>query len=87
MEIGVILATLLLMVILFIIIRLLLGPLKAITRLFINCGLAFLVLVLVNFVGLYLNFHLPINLISIISVGVLGVPGFALVAFLNFLFI
>lgn len=87
MEIGVILATLLLMIILFIIIRLLLGPLKAITRLFINCGIAFIVLIAVNFAGLYLSFHLPINLVSIISIGVLGVPGFALVAFLTFLFI
>lgn len=87
MEIGVILATLLLMVILFIIIRLLLGPLKVITRLFINSGIAFLALIVLNFAGIYLGYHIPINLVSIISIGILGFPGFALVAFLSFLFV
>ncbi|PKM86517.1 MAG: SigmaK-factor processing regulatory BofA [Firmicutes bacterium HGW-Firmicutes-12] len=87
MEIGVILATLLLLVILFIIIRLLLGPLKVITRLFINCGIALALLILVNYVGLYFGFHMPINPMSIISIGLLGAPGFMLVAFLSFLFI
>lgn len=87
MEIGVILATLLLLVILFLIIRLLLGPLKVITRFFIDCGLALLALIIVNYVGLYLGFHMPINPVSIMSIGVLGVPGFMLVALLSFLFI
>jgi inhibitor of the pro-sigma K processing machinery len=87
MEIGVIFATLLLLVILFIIIRLLLGPLKVITRLFINCGIALALLILLNYVGLYLGFHMPINPVSIMSIGLLGVPGFMLVAMLSFLFI
>ncbi|MDX9873055.1 MAG: pro-sigmaK processing inhibitor BofA family protein [Clostridia bacterium] len=87
MEIGVILATLLLLVILFVIVRVLLGPLKVITRLFINCGIALLVLIAVNYAGLYFNFHIPINPVSIVGIGLLGAPGFVLVSFLSYLFI
>lgn len=87
MEIGVILATLLLLAVLYLIIRLVLGPLKVITRFFINCGLALVVLILVNIIGNYFSFHLPINPASVMSIGVLGVPGFFLVALLSYLLV
>jgi len=87
MEIGVILATLLLLAVLYIIIRLVLGPLKIITRFFINCGIALIALIVVNFIGRYTGFHLPVNPVSVMSVGILGVPGFILIAFLSFLFV
>ncbi|MCR4440534.1 MAG: pro-sigmaK processing inhibitor BofA family protein [Peptococcaceae bacterium] len=87
MEIGVIMATLLLLVVLFLIVRLLLGPLKVITRLFINCGIALFALIALNFLGSYFGIHLPVNPVSVISIGLLGIPGFMLVAFLSFLFI
>ncbi len=87
MEIGVIFATLLLLAILFLIIRLILGPLKIVTRFFINCALALTVLVIINLFGSALGFHIPLNPISVMSVGILGMPGFCLVAFLSFLFI
>lgn len=87
MEIGVIFATLLLLFVLFITIRLILGPLKILTHLFINCGIAVVILIIVNIIGGYLQFHIPVNPVSVISIGVLGVPGFILVSFLSFLFI
>ncbi len=87
MEVGVILATLLLLLVLFLIVRLILGPIKFITKLFIKCGIALLVLVGLNFVGLYLGFHLPINPVSVLGVGFLGIPGLILLAVLSYLFI
>lgn len=87
MEAGVILATLLLLIVLFLIVRLILGPLKAFTRFFMHCGIALLVLVGLNFIGGYAGFHLPVNLVSILGVGVLGLPGLVLFAFLSYLFI
>jgi len=87
MEIGVIMATLLLLVVLFLTVRLILGPLKAITRLFINCGVALFILIAANFLGSYFGIHLPVNPVSVMSIGLLGVPGFMLVAFLSYLFI
>lgn len=87
MEVGVILATLLLLVVLYVIIRLVLGPLKIITRFFINCGIALIVLIAVNLIGSYFGFHLPVNPFSVMSIGILGVPGFVLIAFLSYLFV
>lgn len=87
MEVGVILATLLLLMSLYIIVRLTLGPLKVISRFLVHCLIALLVLIALNFVGYYAGFHLPINPVSVIGVGLLGVPGLALVAFLSYLLI
>lgn len=87
MEIGVIFATLLLLIILFFIVRLILGPLKIITQFFINCGLALLMLVIINFVGGFFGMHLPVNPISVMGIGILGIPGFFLISFLSFLLI
>ncbi|HHX96740.1 MAG TPA: SigmaK-factor processing regulatory BofA [Clostridia bacterium] len=87
MEIGVILATLLLLIVLYLLIRLALGPLKIVTRFLGHCVIALIVLVCFNFLGYYLGFRLPVNPVSVIGVGVLGVPGLLLVAFLNYLFI
>ncbi|MGI6145408.1 MAG: SigmaK-factor processing regulatory BofA [Clostridia bacterium] len=87
MEVGVILATLLLLISLYVIIRLTIGPLKVISRFFVHCMIALLVLIALNFVGFYVGFHLPVNPVSVIGVGVLGFPGLVLVAFLSYLFI
>jgi inhibitor of the pro-sigma K processing machinery len=86
MEVGVILATLLLLLVLFVIVRLILGPIKVLTRLFLKCGIALLVLIGLNLIGHYAGFHLPVNPVSVLGIGVLGIPGLALVAVLSSLF-
>ncbi|HHY05884.1 MAG TPA: SigmaK-factor processing regulatory BofA [Clostridia bacterium] len=87
MEVGVILATLLLLIVLYLIVRLTLGPLKVLTRFFVHCLIALLVLVGLNFAGFYAGFHLPVNPVSVMGVGILGFPGLILLAFLSYLFI
>ncbi|QNB47257.1 pro-sigmaK processing inhibitor BofA [Thermanaerosceptrum fracticalcis] len=87
MEVGVILATLLLLVMLFFIIRLVVGPLKVLSRLFVNCAIALVALIVINFIGSYIGIHLPINPVSVIGIGILGIPGLLLFAFLSYLFI
>jgi len=86
-EIGVIFATLLLLVVLFLIVRLIIGPLKVLTRFFINCGISLIIIIAVNFIGAYLGYHVPINPVSVMTIGLLGAPGFVMVTFLSFLFI
>jgi len=85
-EVGVILATFLLLVILFFVIRLVLGPLKLATHILINSGIALVLLILINLAGSYLGFHLPVNPVSVIGVGILGLPGLILLILLTFLF-
>lgn len=86
MEVGVILATLLLLVVLFVIVRLILGPIKLITRFFLKCGVALLVLIGINLIGQFTGFHLPVNPVSVAGVGLLGIPGLVLLGFLSYLF-
>ncbi len=86
MEVGVILATLLLLVVLFVIVRLILGPIKIITKLFLKCGVALLALIGINLIGQFIGFHLPANPVSVAGVGLLGVPGLVLLSFLSYLF-
>ncbi|MFY9173901.1 MAG: pro-sigmaK processing inhibitor BofA family protein [Peptococcia bacterium] len=85
-DIGVILATFLLLVVLFFVLRLLLGPLRIITRLLINSGIALVCLLLINLVGRRWGIHLPVNPVSVIGVGILGLPGLILLIFLTYLF-
>lgn len=83
MEIGFIMATLMLLIILFLIIRRLVGPLNILTRFFVNCGNALLILVLLNYSGSYTGLNIPINLLSVICVIVLWVPGYIFLLFLK----
>lgn len=84
-EAGVILAGVLLLIILLIITRLIMGPLKNISRLIINCAIALTTLVILNILGGYFGFHLPLNPVSVAGVGILGVPGLALLSAMSFL--
>lgn len=86
-EAGVILATFLLLVVLFFVIRLILGPLKLLTNILINCGIALVALIVINLAGSYFGIHLPINPVSVIGVGILGGPGLVLLSFLTYLFV
>lgn len=86
MEVGVILATLLLLVVLFVIVRLILGPIKVITRLFLKCGVALLVLIGLNLIGQFAGIHLPVNPVTVVGVGLLEVPGLVLLGVLSYLF-
>lgn len=87
MEIGVILATLLMLIVLYLLVRLVVGPLRIISRFFLNCSIALVTLVMINFIGQLIGVHIPVNLISVMSIGLLGVPGFCMVSFLSYLFI
>jgi pro-sigmaK processing inhibitor BofA len=75
-----------LLIVLFFIFRLLLGPLKLMSRFFINCAAALFVLAGINYIGKYLGIHLPVNPVSVVSVGTLGLPGFILFSLLSYLF-
>jgi len=86
-QVGVILATFILLVVLFFVIRLVLGPIKLLTQILVNSAIALVLLIVLNLAGSYLGFHLPINPVSVIGVGILGIPGLALLSLMTYLFI
>ena len=49
-------------------------PLKAIFRLIINSILGGVLIVIINSIGNIFNFHIGLNLITSILVGILGIP-------------
>lgn len=69
----------------FVLFRLLLIPMKLIFRLLIHvlCGL--LCLWILNSIAVYTGILFPINLITILVAGILGVPGICLLAALEIL--
>ena len=50
-------------------------PIKTILKLVINSILGALTIFIINLIGSFFNFHIGLNLITSIFVGVLGIPG------------
>ena len=50
-------------------------PIKTILKVVLNSLLGGVVIFLINFIGAYFNFHIGLNLVSSIFVGILGIPG------------
>lgn len=59
------------------------SPLKRLLKIFTGCIIGTLALLFFNFIGHYFNFVIGINPGSILTVGILGIPGFALLVFLK----
>lgn len=58
---------------------------KIIKKLFINTILGAILLAIINFVGIYFNFNIALNIYSALIIGILGVPGLVLLIFLKFM--
>lgn len=50
-------------------------PIKTILKLIINSVLGGLMIFIINLIGSFLNFHIGLNLVTSIFVGILGIPG------------
>ena len=50
-------------------------PIKTILRLIINSVLGGIIIFIINLIGTIWNFHIGLNLITSIFVGILGIPG------------
>lgn len=60
---------------LFIIGRIFIVPLKTIFKFILNSIIGGIVIFIINFIGGFFNFHIGLNLITSIFVGILGIPG------------
>ena len=64
-------------------VRLLLIPMKLIWKLAIHSGCGFVCLWLLNTASGFTGVYLPINAVTVLAAGFLGIPGIALVALLE----
>lgn len=60
-------------------------PLKWVLKLLINGLLGGVVILLINFAGQYIHFHISLNIFSALIVGTLGLPGVILLVILKYL--
>lgn len=74
MEIN-ILAYLTCICLIFIFGRIFIVPIKKILRLIINSILGGMVIFLINIIGVNFGFHIGLNLVTSILIGILGIPG------------
>lgn len=75
---NVVMAALFLGVIIFIIAQLVMKPIKLVWKLLLNSAIGLVLLMLVNFAGSYFSFALPVNIITVLISGFLGIPGILL---------
>jgi len=61
-------------------------PVRIIGKIVLNSLLGLIALVIVNSLGNFFSFHIPINLYTVFTTGILGIPGFVLVIILTHLF-
>ena len=68
-----------------ILIRALLLPMKLIVKLALHSGCGFLCLWLLNTVSTFTGIYLPVNAVTVLIAGFLGIPGIGLIALLEVL--
>ena len=82
-DIGMVVTAILLIVVL---VKILAAPIKGILKFLLHAGLGLIILFVVNFVGGFFDFYIPVNWISVIIAGVGGIPGVILVILYYLLF-
>ena len=68
-------------------IKFLLTPVRLAVKILVHGGMGFIILWLINTFGGPWGFFLPINIVTIIVAGFLGIPGIVLLAFIKFLLV
>ena len=68
-----------------VLVRLLILPLKLITKLFLHSACGFLCLWLLNAIAPFTGILFPSNAVTVLTSGLLGLPGITLLAFLAIL--
>lgn len=70
---------------LFIIGKIFIVPLKTIFKFILNSFIGGLIIYLINFIGGYFGFHIGLNIITSVFVGLLGIPGVIVVILIKLL--
>ena len=78
MDINIIIAFALGLLLIYLIGKIMVVPLKWVFKLLINAIVGGVVLWVINYFGSYINIHIPLNPITALTVGFLGIPGVVL---------
>ena len=85
-DVGVVLAYAAGIILLLVFGRLFLAPVKVILKLALNSLLGAAAILLANWAGGIIGFHMALNIYTAFIVGTLGIPGFILLSILKLMF-
>lgn len=85
-DFGMIIAYLVGIILLLILGRLFITPLKTVMKLILNALIGAAAILLVNWIGSLFRFHIALNVYTAFIVGTLGIPGFVLLVILKTIF-
>lgn len=83
MDINIIISVVICIIFLLIFGKIFLLPVKKIFKLVINTGLGALAIFIINTIGTSFGFHIGLNIINALIVGILGIPGAVLLILLK----
>lgn len=63
------------LILIFLLGKALLVPLKVLLRLLVNSILGGALIIIINYIGVHFGIMIPINAVNAVTVGVLGIPG------------
>ncbi len=72
---------------LFIVGKIFIVPLKTILKFILNSVIGGFIIIVINFIGGFFNFHIGLNLVTSIFVGILGIPGAIVVVLIKLLLV
>lgn len=85
MGVDVILAYIFGIIILFVLAKLLLVPLKIVWKLAVNALIGGITLIIINFIGGFFGLNIDINIITALVTGILGAPGVVIILILQYI--
>jgi len=83
--INVVIAGIVVLVILYLLLKMFLKPIQLLWKLVLNSVVGLVLLMIFNYVASYFAFFIPINIITILIAGFLGVPGVLLLVAFQYL--
>ena len=75
---NIFMAALFLLAVFLLVFQVLMKPVKLLWKILLNSAIGVILLLLVNYGGNYFDFSLPINIITVLIAGFLGIPGIIL---------
>jgi len=77
-NVNIVMAALFLLVIVIVIVQVIMKPIKLLWKIIFNSAIGLVLLMLTNYLGSFFDFNLPINIMTVLITGFLGVPGILL---------
>ncbi len=77
-SLNIIIAALFLVIVIYIITQVAIKPIKLLWKLLLNSAIGLALLLLTNYFGAFIDVNIPINILTVLIAGFLGIPGVVL---------